>query len=297
MRINEGGFTIIESMIYLAVSGVLFASALGIFTTQQRETQFSQSVRQFESTINGLVNDSSTGTYSNFANVRCQYSANVPLITSQVGSNAGDNDDCLFLGKAVQFGNGPYSPTPDENFAQLTVVGRNDITTGNLIYTDLFPAIAWDAGSPDKFIERGKISWGTGIKKAYYVDDFGAVNYIYGLAVLANQFGEATDASSEFYSGDSTQFVYAMRSNTAAQSISSSRIDESSLATGLRSPYNSIVFAEPPSPIIICLEGAHNQQASIEIGSNSFVLGAVNVNTTSTTFAKANFDPPAECLI
>ncbi|MBI3624088.1 hypothetical protein HY218_00480, partial [Candidatus Saccharibacteria bacterium] len=59
---NPGnGFTIVESMIFLAVTGTLMLVAFLMINGKQAQAQFATGVRDFNSKIEDIINDISTG--------------------------------------------------------------------------------------------------------------------------------------------------------------------------------------------------------------------------------------------
>lgn len=105
---SRRGYTIIEVMIVLAISGALLASSVAIFRGQQAETEFSQSLLDMQSKFQ------SYGTEVSSANLPSGYTcalqqdgstgANYPALTLNATqtSDSTSNQDCLFLGRAIQ---------------------------------------------------------------------------------------------------------------------------------------------------------------------------------------------------
>lgn len=56
-----GGFTIVETMIVLAVSGVLFISMVGVIQGQQNKIQFKNSMTDVVSQVQSIIGQVSTG--------------------------------------------------------------------------------------------------------------------------------------------------------------------------------------------------------------------------------------------
>lgn len=115
------GFTIIESMIVLAVTGILFASAVAIISGKQNKAQFQQAVNAVKTEIEQTVSDVQSGYYPNAKNFSCAIGAGGALTISDQDSESaadqGSNKDCVFLGKVVQF------KISDDNYAIFSLAG------------------------------------------------------------------------------------------------------------------------------------------------------------------------------
>jgi hypothetical protein len=105
------GYTILETMIFLTVSALLFISAMRLVGGQQGRTEFSHGVREAESVLQDASNDIADGYYSNrtstSARLTCAVNPASPYLltlgtsaTDSQGANAG----CVLVGKAIQFG-------------------------------------------------------------------------------------------------------------------------------------------------------------------------------------------------
>lgn len=95
------GFTIVETLIVLAVTGFLFTAAAITISGRQNSTQFTQAVRDIESRLQKTINEVATGYYPNNGSFRCTAGAAPIISTGSTGQ--GSNTGCIFLGKAVQF--------------------------------------------------------------------------------------------------------------------------------------------------------------------------------------------------
>lgn len=115
------GFTIIEVMIVLAVTGGLFISAAVLIAGRQAKTEFSQAIRQVQSQIQQVINDVATGYYPNTSNFQCNVTGTgAPNVTPGT-TEQGTNTDCIFMGKVMQF---DIAGTDPEEFKVYTLVGR-----------------------------------------------------------------------------------------------------------------------------------------------------------------------------
>lgn len=119
------GFTIVETMIVLAVSGGLLASVMVTISGQQQKTQFTTGVRDFETKIQDIVNDVQTGFYPNNGTTRCTNdpaSDSAPVIDDIVGVPQGKNENCIFLGKGIHFHSIDGSGLV--NYRTITIAGK-----------------------------------------------------------------------------------------------------------------------------------------------------------------------------
>jgi hypothetical protein len=114
MQSVSSGYTIIEVLIFLAVSGMIFLSAVTLIGGHTSQTQFSETLRDTHSKLQDWINDVSTGVPTgNVGQYYCQLT--VPFIKINNGPPPPglDNPDCIFLGKAIQFTDQTYS-TPSQ---------------------------------------------------------------------------------------------------------------------------------------------------------------------------------------
>jgi len=100
-----GGFTLVETMIVLAVTGVLFVSAAVLINGKQNRTQFTTAINGFQQQMQQLVNETANGFYPQKTAFSCSRGASAPpLLTAQaLGDHQGQNPDCIFMGKVIQF--------------------------------------------------------------------------------------------------------------------------------------------------------------------------------------------------
>lgn len=97
-----GGYTIIETLIFLAISSLLFLSAVSTIGGRQASVQFTQATRDAQSKIQELINQVSTGYYPS-AGYTCTASV-AGLSFTNISSVQGTSKDCVFLGKVLKLG-------------------------------------------------------------------------------------------------------------------------------------------------------------------------------------------------
>ena len=109
MRVPSG-YTIVEVMIVLAVSGVIFAGSITIFEGRRQSTEFSQAMLDLQSQFQSYSTQVSTANLPSGSTLyACNVSATLnngkvhPYLTSSTQTNEStSNQNCLFLGRAVQ---------------------------------------------------------------------------------------------------------------------------------------------------------------------------------------------------
>lgn len=125
---KHGGYTLIEVMIFLAVSGLLFLIAALAINGKQSQADFFLGVGDFKTKLDDVINDISTGYYPDAGgSYQCSYrggSAGNPItFTAGTNTTQAKHKDCVFLGKVLYFDVGPPSGPGTPNFSVITVAG------------------------------------------------------------------------------------------------------------------------------------------------------------------------------
>lgn len=100
------GYTIVEVMIVLAVSGIIFLIAANFISGKQEKSSFTAGVNELASQIQDVANQVTTGRYSDRA-VGCSYSSGYtnPNLVAGFARAQGTNSSCVFLGKLISTAN------------------------------------------------------------------------------------------------------------------------------------------------------------------------------------------------
>lgn len=135
---RAGGYTIVETLIFLAVSSAMFFAAMALISGQTNKAQFVTVVRDFESKLTAIANDVSTGYYQNNADFSCTDGNTGPNVDFSSGEDQGTNDACIFVGTVVKFGEG----TDREKFAQFAMAGLRTLGGTNVTsLNDAMPTV------------------------------------------------------------------------------------------------------------------------------------------------------------
>lgn len=125
------GFTIVETLIVLAVTGALFLSAAIMIAGRQSRTAFDQSIRQVQSQIQQVINEVSVGYFPD-TNFSCSASPSGPVLSTAASGGQGTNSGCIFNGKAIQFA---VDDTEPQTFAVHTLTGLQKNSSGQDVKT------------------------------------------------------------------------------------------------------------------------------------------------------------------
>jgi prepilin-type N-terminal cleavage/methylation domain-containing protein len=132
INVQNEGYTILEVMIVIAISASMFLFVSVTFSGRQQQVQFTQAVRDFDSSLNDIVNDVSTGYFPKNDTRTCELTVVDPRpeFNTVAPSDLGANDDCVSIGKVIQF-SPQFSPALDNDNDQYlnvySVAGlRND---------------------------------------------------------------------------------------------------------------------------------------------------------------------------
>ena len=109
--LKSRGFTIVEVLIFLAVSSALMVSAFTLISGSQNKAAFTVGINDLQQQINTVVNNVSNGYYAESATAQgCTVDSAGALQFSSTGSK-GTSSQCIFLGRVVVFDNGEYTFT------------------------------------------------------------------------------------------------------------------------------------------------------------------------------------------
>lgn len=113
------GFTIVETMVVLAVTGALFIAIAATLTGRQNSAEFTHAIQSAQSQIQQTINQVAEGFYPNRANFSCAASGGTVQLSAGA-TTQGANQDCVFLGKVIQF---DVQGTDPEQYQIYTITG------------------------------------------------------------------------------------------------------------------------------------------------------------------------------
>lgn len=209
---KNAGFTIVEVMIVLAVTGALFVSAAVAISGRTNKTQFQQSINDVVTALQQNINSTAIGYYPNTSNFKCINSSGALAISS--GTNTqGTNNDCIFLGKAIQFG---VTGTDPQQYVTYPIAALRVDTNDEEVHDigSAKPAVIYPSaqqpGAPND-TQTDKLMYGLTVSKMIYDNNPG--NTIGAFAVISD-LSNYSYSNSQLQSG-SQQLILVPISTTA----------------------------------------------------------------------------------
>lgn len=281
-RAFSGGFTIVETMIVLGVSGVLFLSLAALVSGQQGKARFKASLTDVTTQIQSQINEVSTGYYPNLNDFQCSGVGGVVVVQPGVNEQ-GTNRECTYLGRAMMYG---IPNTDPQEYRIQTLVGLRKTTLGREpttiretalrvlapgnTTTSLWPN--WPDRSSTKLLQHGlEVVW----MRSRNGGGPGIAERISGFAIVASPNNQlVVNQNGSLESGSVvTSIIPIPHSNVGSDAGVSPRegVDLIVRSLGLPMSNPNALAAEPSDgPIDICFRsGTTSQSALVTIGLNN----------------------------
>jgi prepilin-type N-terminal cleavage/methylation domain-containing protein len=134
------GYTVIEVMIVLAISGAMFVMAANFINGRQARTSFTAGVNETASRLQGIIEQVRNGQYTDI-DIDCRLNGSTLAIAPAGSSQQGQNQDCIFIGKTFHVSEAIPGEDPSSRFEVFSLAGRREYEPGRLItdLTDIIP--------------------------------------------------------------------------------------------------------------------------------------------------------------
>lgn len=275
---SQGGFTIVETLIVLGVTGMMVIGAILLVSGQQNRVQFQQSIQDVQARIQQAINEVGAGYYPSNDNLICQRQAGQVSLSS--GSREqGTNTGCIFLGKALQFG---AASANGQDMVVHTIAGLEDNAGGDLAAADPTSVARGlstnsSANFPDASVSN-QLLYGLTTVDMYYFE--GASRRTVGAVAFVNGLGKYED--SQLMSGSQQVDVIPVDGSGPAASggfVTDKRRVADAINTNLASGSKN-----PTSGVRICLASAGTRQSGL------ITIGSSNRGPSVTLAIKASVD-------
>ena len=272
------GYTILEVMIVLAVSGIMFLIAASFISGKQERTAFVAGVNNMTAQLQDAIQQVTAGQYSDIP-LTCTAGmpGNPPTFSGSLSPSQGTANRCVFVGKFFHFwtNDAPGGPSGPAAYDVFTLAG-NRLVNGNpaVNLTDVDPAPVYgptvNLTTQNTIPQTLDINTGGSIGGITVVDTSNSPHTgVYGFGFMESLGALATgghDAGTYLSGSQTTNLVYSPHLTTQNQS--------GTAAIGIMSsPANPLAYAKA---VTICLSDG-TQYATISIGD----VNSTNLNVTA----------------
>jgi prepilin-type N-terminal cleavage/methylation domain-containing protein len=271
---RSSGFTIIEVLIVLTVTGLLFLSAAALISGRTTQTEFDQSSRDFQQQIQNAITQVEAGTY-NGTSEGCTVGGSSLVFSGN--SSQGEDYNCIFIGDVMQFGIGSAQAGIDTYVlgGQRTQANASEVTgLGNALPTlvktsgnqpDVVPS-QLEYGLHPYITKSGASSMNYSVDGGKTLNPIGAFAIVYSFASYG--------ANGDIKSGSQQVNIVPLKGSGLSPadtgvSTLEGLIDasHSSLRSGLSPDQSS------GTEVTICAIGGNNQYALVTIGGGNNSTG------------------------
>lgn len=268
---RSGGYTIIEVLIFLAVSSFMLVLAIMYVGGQQNKAEFTTAVRDFETKLNDIANDVATGYYVKPVNFQCDNNSGRPVPSSSATDVQGQNDECIFAGTVLKFGENSNR----ELLAQFTMAGVRTNSGGDNVTTieEANPFPVYNAGLQDAVV-RSSLGYGVRV-----------VCVAVGSSCTA---GSNSPAAVGFFSTFSSASASGQGSGIQTDVVAYDTVNFTQDLTASANNLDGVTTSDlnPNGGVVICLQsGGTSQYALIRLGGDS---GGLGITTEIKNFSGSN---------
>jgi type II secretory pathway pseudopilin PulG len=302
---KKNGFTIVEVMVFLAVSGVIFLIAVDFINGKVAQTNFVQGMNSANAQIQTIINNVADGNYptSNGDNLDCTLigghitNQSISTTTNSYSSNPG----CTFVGMVLI----PSLTTGSSSYVLLPVVGCQYYSQA---LNDCSSTSTNSSSTPQAIQQEVPVVWSGGIQQANWP---GSVSPYKMVSVSSNGGTVQLAGSVGFFGGLPSASIAGVLS-TGAQPVSLIMLPTNSqtnigsvsvnsisnAVTDLGNPNNSNIFPAQANgallnnDVVICFAGV---TGSTTKGVASITIGNFNGGGQLTTELQLGQEVSKQC--
>jgi type II secretory pathway pseudopilin PulG len=256
---KTAGFTIVEVMIVMAVTGALFVSVALTMSGKQRKAEFFQATNDIHAVVQQTINEVSAGFYPSKDDFRCVQTAGPAITIMSAAGQRGTNQSCVFLGKVMYFGQNPLGD--QETFNTFSIAGLRSATT----LASAAPTVVQN-GVVDT-TASAFLKYGLSVRSVKYNDvvgDAAANDVSIGAVAFMTAAGE-TDTAGNYKSGSQRVDLVPVPGTALNRT-------KANMITDINTYLKTASVVNPRNGVKICFVGADNLTALITIGSNGHDL-------------------------
>lgn len=270
----SAGYTVIEVLLFVALTSFLLLVAIANVTSGQRQVQFVQGVRDFESELSDVVNDVPTGYFPSNDALSCRTGVARPIIDDSGGNGLGKNEECMYVGKALQF-----RPDGSANKVLVYTLAGQRLISGQPVTTidEALPVAVANPATPGFLDTISEIPLRNGVEISRVFNGDGpnplTFDMMYGSIAILTAFEGSTPA------GDVSQAVQIGAIRGTA--LGNTKLQAYNLINQLQttSPGNNGEFVRAEGGMVICLSGEGDRKASVVIGAKGSTGTKLDIDT------------------
>lgn len=260
MSKQPAGFTVVETMVVLAVTGALFVAIATTLSGRQNAAEFTHAIQSIQSQIQQTIDQVSQGFYPNQSNFICTNGAGTVQLSA--GSNMqGTNQDCVFLGKVIQFA---VKDTNPEIYQVYTIAGLRNATAGAASpFSNASPTVLGVSGDYTSYSTARSLEYGLTAVWAKSVSTGATI----GSVGFLMEPGSLVSSSTSGYASGSQQVDLVALPGTDLHQFVSQAVPL--IETALRDPSLAADAPIPSGGVQICFaSGGTNQSGLLTIGGS-----------------------------
>jgi len=257
---RASGYTIIEVMIFLAISGVMFIMAAVFIQGKQQRAEFTQGMHDTNAAIQSVINDVANGFYPSRGDFKCTAALNTaPTFPPSGQAPEGTNQGCVFMGKVLQF-DASANPSAYRVYSvagRQYAVGSTSIAPGS--FAQALPRVV------DASTENDTLDWGlsvTGLCDLNTLSTNSHCNTQNSIGALG--FFGSFDASQGQQSGAQLVGVTLVPGSQLGDNDSTIHQDIINMGTTIPP-----TVPESNPNILLCFDGGDGQHGAIVIGGSN----------------------------
>lgn len=281
---QASGFTIVETMVVLAVTGALFVAIAASLTGRQNAAEFTHAVQSVQSQLQQIIDQVPAG---NFPDQQIGCSSGGGSLVFSNGGNQGTNAECIFLGKVIQFHVHNAGGLSTEQYQVYTIAGLNTQGTAVSPFAAAKPSVEQVGGNYAAYSKAVNLEYGLQVVWMRSNNNSGCVALACSIGAVGflMEPGQAGNTGTGYSSGAQQVDLIPIRTTGLNQDLSTAvtKIQDYTLGSGgLQDP--SLLTVAPINPtngVQICFaSGTTNQSGLVTIGSTGRQL-TVKLNVKS----------------
>ncbi len=282
----DSGYTIIEVMIFLAISSVVFLFAVEFINGKQSQVEFSQGMANIKLQLQQVASNVVNGSFSERANFSCSSgSTNANQQTTLVFNNTvsntqGSNGGCMLIGYGVQYDvqgtNGSGYAIVPVAVSRVNSSGQPTSSLSEAVPTPITADLFGTGSAGIDLVQSGNLEYGIQVTKMYWVNNAvspPSYNPIDGFAIFYNVASNNPSNNSSSSVQSVSLYKTGLTAPAPTEKVTGSSVNPFSwyitqIQSSDRLPSND--------QIIICFNGAgsSSQKASIVLGSSGNQMAA-----------------------